>query len=151
MSLLLYFLLLAIPSIASVAELIISLIFIEWISNQWPSNEQIIVVFFVTILGTVVGGVIGYISSPYKKNPGGWEWKCIPEFYTCLGGWIGATIISLLTSSFLATTQQWVNSQWPANDQILLMCLLIILEIIVGWCHFFYMPKLMARVKYLSR
>ena len=135
MSPLFYFLLLTTPSMALITGFISSLIFIQQISNQWPSNEQVIVVFLLGILGMASGGFIGYVLCSNKIQYGGWSWNCLPDFYTFCGGWIGATMISLLTSYFLATTQHWVNNQGPSNNQILLMCLLILLEVIVWWFY----------------
>ena len=135
-----YFLLFATPSMASVAGFYSSLIFIQRISNQWPSDVQVIVVFFLAILGMVAGDFIGYFLCPNKVHYGGWEFNWLPDIFIFFGRWIGATMIPLLTSYFLATTQQWVNNQGLSNDQILFVWSLIILEIIIGiiWLYFLY-------------
>ncbi len=136
MSLLPLFLAWATPFLAFAAGFISSLIFIQLISNQWPSEGLVIVVFLATLLGTLGGGFIGYVLCPYKEQPGGWAWNCLPCIFISFGQWLGATIIPLLTSYFLATTQQWVNNLWPSSEQIFLIFLLILLEVIVGWLNF---------------
>ena len=117
---------------ALVTGFISSLIFRQRISNQWPSNEQVIVVFFLALLGMLAGGFIGYFLCPYKEQPGGWTFNWLPHIFIFFGLWLGATVIPWGMSYLLATTQQWVNNQGPSNDQIFLMWSLIILEIIVG-------------------
>ena len=135
MSLLPLFLAWATPFLALPIGFIGSLIFMQQISNQWPSNELVIVVFLATLLGMVVGSFIGYVLCPIKEQTGGWAWNCLPDIYIFFGRWLGATIIPLLTSYFLAKTQQWINNLWPSSEQIFLIFLLILLEVIVGWLN----------------
>ncbi len=131
MLLLLYFLALATPFLALPVGFISSLIFIQLISNQWPFEGLVIVVFLATLLGTIAGGFIGYLLCPRKEQPGGWTWNCLPAIFISFGQWLGATIIPLLTSYFLATTQQWAHNQRPSDDDIFLVFSLILIVIIV--------------------
>ncbi len=133
MSLLPLFLAWATPFLALPIGFMGSLIFMQQISNQWPSNELVIIVFLATVLGMVVGSFIGYVLCPIKEQPGGWAWNCLPDIYIFFGRWLGATIIPLLTSYFLATTQQFVHNQPPSDDDIFLVfSLTLIGEIIMG-------------------
>lgn len=133
MFLLLYFLVLATPFLALPAGFISSLIFIQLISNQWPFDGLVIVVFLATVLGMLAGGFIGYALCPNKTQPGGWAWNCLPDIYIFFGRWLGATIIPFIMSYFLTTTQQWVHNQLPSNDDIFLVFSLILIgEIIMG-------------------
>ncbi len=134
MSLLPLFLAWATPFLAFAAGFISSLIFIQLISNQWPSEGLVIVVFLATLLGTLGGGFIGYVLCPYKEQPGGWAWNCLPCIFISFGQWLGGTIMPLLTSYFLATTQQWVHHQRSyGNDIFLIFSLILIGELIIAF------------------
>ena len=121
------------PLAALVTGFISSLIFIEMISSQSPSNEQVIVVFFFALLGMVAFGFISYFLCPYKGQPGGWSWNGLPTIFTFFGMWFGATVIPWGMSYILATTQQWVNNPWPSSEQIFLIFFLILVAVIVKW------------------
>ena len=121
------------PLVAFVTGFISSVILIELISNQSPSNEQVIVVFFLTLLGMVAGGLIGYFLCPYKGQPGGWSFNFLPSIFIFFGLWLGGTVIPWQMSYLLATTQQWVNNPWPSSEQIFLIFLLILVVVIVWW------------------
>ena len=91
------------PFFISVGGFVGALRFLQGISNQPPSNGDLMAVFFAAIIGAIAGGSIGNISCPNNSQRGGWEWNMLSFFYTTWGLTLGVIIASFWMSYTMAT------------------------------------------------
>ncbi len=87
----------AAPFVGLVTGLLVPPLLIHWISNQWPSSEQFLVMYSTAVLGAVVGGSMGYVLCPYKASYEGWRFISSSWLYVCFGLWIGVGVASWLS------------------------------------------------------